>query len=648
MIKLDFLTEYDVHLFGEGSHYRLYDKLGAHLIEQGGQRGTHFGVWAPSADRVSVVGDFNEWRPGATPLEKVGQSGLWTGFVPNIKEKAAYKFHITPNNGMAPSERSDPFGFYAEVRPKTASIVWDLNKYAWKDQEWMKKRKHNNGLEAPISVYEVHLASWMRVPEEENRWLTYRELADKLTTYVKEMGFTHVEFLPISEHPLDLSWGYQPIGYFSPTSRFGSPDDLMYLIDQLHQNDIGVLIDWVPAHFPKDGHGLGLFDGTHLYEHADPRQGEHKEWGTYVFNYGRYEVDEYLTSNAFFWLDKYHIDGLRVDAVASMIYLDYARKDGEWVANDYGGRENIEAINFLRRLNERIYSHYPDVMTVAEESTAWPLVSRPTYLGGLGFQQKWDMGWMHDILEYMALEPIHRKYHQTKLTFRGLYAFSENFVLPLSHDEVVYGKRSLLNKMPGDEWQRFANLRILFGYMFTTPAKKLLFMGGEFGQWNEWNHAASLDWHLLDNPLNKGVQNFVRDLNHLYKEDAALHELDFQSSGFEWIDCSDYEKSVVSFLRYSKEHKECLMIVCNFTPVVRHDYRVGVPVGGYWKEILNSDSTSYGGSGVGNLGGVEAWHTNEHGKDYTLSVTLPPLAMLVFKPDSATRIESLPDAKEAQ
>jgi 1,4-alpha-glucan branching enzyme len=634
MITMDFLTEFDVHLFSEGSHYRLYDKMGAHVIEQGGQIGTHFAVWAPGADRVSVVGDFNEWRAGATPMNHIGQSGIWTTFVPGVKNGFAYKYHVTPKNGMPASERSDPFGFFAEVRPKTASMVWDLDHYKWKDQEWMEKRKDRNSLEAPVSVYEVHLGSWMRVPEEEDRWLTYRELADKLTAYVKDMEFTHVEFLPIGEHPLDVSWGYQPIGYFSPTSRFGTPEDLMYLIDQLHQNDIGVLIDWVPAHFPKDGHGLGLFDGTHLYEHADPRQGEHKEWGTYIFNYGRYEVDEYLTSNAFFWLDKYHIDGLRVDAVASMIYLDYGRKHGEWIPNQYGGRENIEALNFLRKLNERIYSHYPDVMTIAEESTAWPLVSRPTYLGGLGFQQKWDMGWMHDMLEYMALEPIHRKYHHNKLTFRGLYAFSENFILPLSHDEVVYGKRSLLNKMPGDEWQRFANLRLLFGYMFSTPAKKLLFMGGEFGQWNEWNSAVSLDWHLLDNHFNKGVQNWFRDLNHAYKNEPALHEQDCLGNGFEWIDCSDVEQSIICFLRHAKDPKDMVMVVCNFTPVVRHDYQIGVPIGGFWKEILNSDSTSYGGSGVGNFGGKDAYDGNVHGKPHGLSLTLPPLGMLVFKPQA--------------
>ncbi|MBX9670946.1 MAG: 1,4-alpha-glucan branching protein GlgB [Candidatus Obscuribacterales bacterium] len=632
MIKTNFLTDFDLHLYAKGSHYRLYEKMGAHLVEQDGVKGVHFAVWAPSAERVSVVGDFNNWQAGASPLEQIALTGVWTAFVADVKEGFSYKYHVTPKNGMPPSERSDPFGFFAEVRPKTASIVWDLNKYQWKDKKWMETRGQKNRLDAPISIYEVHLGSWMRVPEEGNRWLTYRELADKLTVYVKDMGFTHVEFLPIAEHPLDLSWGYQTIGYFAPTSRFGEPEDLMYLIDTLHQNDIGVLIDWVPAHFPKDGHGLGEFDGTHLYEHADPRQGEHKEWGTYVFNFGRYEVEDFLTSNAFFWLDKYHIDGVRVDAVASMLYLDYGRKDGEWLANPYGGRECIEAIDFLKRLNERIYSNYPDVMTMAEESTAWPLVSRPTYLGGLGFQQKWDMGWMHDMLEYMAMEPIYRKYHHNKLTFRGLYAFSENFVLPLSHDEVVYGKRSLLNKMPGDEWQRFANLRLLFGNMYTIPAKKLLFMGGEFGQWNEWNHAASLDWHLTDNPMNRGVQNWLRDLNHYYKNEPALYEQDCLGAGFEWVDCSDYESSIINFLRFAKDRKDMVLVVCNFTPVVRHNYLVGVPVGGAWNEVLNSDASSYGGSGVGNYGVVHSFHGSMHGKHNILSLTLPPLAVLVLKP----------------
>lgn len=629
MIKTDFITEYDLHLFSEGSHYRLYEKLGAHPTEQDGKKGTHFAVWAPSAKHVSLTGDFNDWNAEATPMQPMQTSGIWTVFVPGVKEGDNYKYHITPSNGMPPSDRSDPYGFAAEMRPKTASIVWDLSKHNWKDQKWMEERHKRNSLDAPISIYEMHLGSWMR--GEGNTWLTYRDLAEKLTDYLVKMGYTHVEFMPIAEHPLDSSWGYQTTGYFAPTSRFGTPEDFMFLVDTLHQNNIGVLIDWVPAHFPRDGHALGLFDGTHLYEHADPRQGEHKEWGTYVFNYGRYEVEVFLTSNALFWMDKYHIDGLRVDAVASMIYLDYARPDGQWLANKYGGRENLEAVEFLKKLNERIYSNYPDTMTMAEESTAWPQVSRPTYLGGLGFGLKWDMGWMHDTLKFMSLEPIHRKYHHNQLTFRGLYAFSENFVLPLSHDEVVYGKGSLLNKMPGDVWQKFANLRVLLGHMYTTPAKKLLFMGGDFGQWNEWNHDQSLDWHLLEWSTHQGIQKLVRDLNHLYRNEPALHELDCNPAGFEWIDCQDIEQSVLSFLRVDKKRQEHLLVVCNFTPVVRHNYMVGVPEDGFWTEVLNSDSTEYGGSGVGNYGGVESNPVPMHGRRCMLTLTLPPLSILIFK-----------------
>jgi 1,4-alpha-glucan branching enzyme len=629
MIKTQFITDFDLHLFSEGSHYRLYDKLGAHLTEENGKAGTNFAVWAPSASKVSITGDFNEWNAETTPMQPVQSSGIWSIFVPGVTEGDNYKFHITPSNGMAQSDRCDPYGFAAEMRPKTASIVYDLSKYQWKDQDWMENRHKRNTLEAPVSIYEMHLGSWMR--GENNTWLTYKDLADKLTEYLVKMGYTHVEFLPIAEHPLDSSWGYQTTGYFAPTARFGSPDDFMFLIDTLHQNNIGVLIDWVPAHFPRDGHALGMFDGTHLYEHADPRQGEHKEWGTYVFNYGRYEVEDFLTSNALFWFDKYHIDGLRVDAVASMIYLDYARPAGEWLPNKYGGRENLEAVNFLKKLNERIYANYPDTMTMAEESTAWPQVSRPTYLGGLGFGLKWDMGWMHDTLKFMSLEPIHRKFHHNQLTFRGLYAFSENFVLPLSHDEVVYGKRSLLNKMPGDVWQKFANLRLLLGHMFTTPAKKLLFMGGDFGQWNEWNHDKSLDWHLLDWPLHRGIQKLVSDLNHLYQKEPALHELDCSPAGFEWVDCQDIEQTVLSFLRVDKKRDEYILVVCNFTPVVRNNYMIGVPEGGYWEELLNSDSTVYGGSGVGNYGGVESNPIPAHGRKYMLTLTLPPLGILIMK-----------------
>lgn len=627
------ITEYDVHLFAEGTHYRIFEKLGAHPCEMKGKKGVHFAVWAPSAEGISVIGDFNEWKADATPMKPIAGSGIWATFVPGLKEGATYKYFVKGANGYR-AEKSDPFGFASEVRPKTASVVWEMDKYKWNDKKWMDTRLGKNGLESPISIYEMHPGSWMRVPEENNRWLTYRELADKLSKYLKEMNFTHVELMPLAEHPLDLSWGYQVVGYFAPTSRFGNPDDFAYFVDVMHQNGIGVIVDWVPSHYPKDGHGLGNFDGTHLYEHSDERQGEHKEWGTYVFNYGRYEVSNFLISNALFWLEKYHIDGLRVDAVASMLYLDYGRKDGEWLPNQYGGRENIEAINFMKRLNERVYLEHPDVLVVAEESTAWPQVSKPTYLGGLGFGLKWDMGWMHDTLQYMQNEPIHRKYHHNKLTFRGLYAYSENFVLALSHDEVVYGKKSLISKMPGDDWQKFANLRLLFGYMYTITGKKLIFMGGEFGQFNEWYHEASLDWHLLDNPLNRGVQAWLKDLNKVYKEEPALYELDKDGNGFEWIDCTDYEQSIFTYMRNARDPKNNLVVACNFTPVPRHNYMIGVPHGGYWKEILNSDASAYGGSGQGNLGGIEASPVSFHGRRNALVMTLPPLSMVVFKAQS--------------
>ncbi len=624
------ITEYDVHLYAEGNHYRIYEKLGAHPYEVKGKKGVHFAVWAPSAEGISVIGDFNEWKADVNPMKPIAGSGIWATFVPGLKEGATYKYFVKGANGYR-AEKSDPFGFASEERPKTASVVWEMDKYKWNDKKWMDTRAAKNGLEAPISIYEMHPGSWMRVPEENNRWLTYRELADKLSKYLKEMNFTHVELMPLAEHPLDLSWGYQVVGYFAPTSRFGNPDDFAYFVDVMHQNGIGVIVDWVPSHYPKDGHGLGNFDGTHLYEHSDERQGEHKEWGTYVFNYGRYEVSNFLISNALFWLEKYHIDGLRVDAVASMLYLDYGRKDGEWLPNQYGGRENIEAINFMKRLNERVYLEHPDVLVVAEESTAWPQVSKPTYLGGLGFGLKWDMGWMHDTLQYMQNEPIHRKYHHNKLTFRGLYSYSENFVLALSHDEVVYGKKSLISKMPGDDWQKFANLRLLFGYMYTITGKKLIFMGGEFGQFNEWYHEASLDWHLLDNPLNHGLQAWMKDLNKVYQEEKALFELDKDGNGFEWIDCTDYEQSIFTYMRNARDPKNNLVIACNFTPVPRHNYMVGVPHGGYWKEILNSDAVAYGGSGQGNLGGIEASPVSFHGRRNALVMTLPPLSMVVFK-----------------
>jgi 1,4-alpha-glucan branching enzyme len=630
-VSTGLLTNFDVHLWAEGSHYRTYEKLGAHPGDRDGVAGTYFAVWAPNARGVSVVGDFNGWRPGANPLGPVGTSGIWEGFVPGVGQGALYKYHLVSQYRGYQADKADPFGFAAETRPQTASKVWDLSGYTWGDAEWMRTRGRANALDAPVSVYEVHLGSWRRVPEEGNRWLTYRELAHQLAEYAREMGYTHVELLPVSEHPLDASWGYQTVGYFAPTSRFGTPQDFMYLVDHLHQAGVGVLLDWVPAHFPRDAHGPGYFDGTHLYEHADPRLGEHRDWGTFIFNYGRNEVGNFLISNALFWLDKYHIDGLRVDAVASMLYLDYSRKEGEWVPNQYGGRENLDAIAFLRRLNERVYGEYPDVMTVAEESTAWPAVSRPTYLGGLGFGYKWDMGWMHDTLRYLSLDPVHRKFHHNELTFRMLYAFTENYLLPLSHDEVVHGKGSLLRKMPGDEWQRFANLRLLYGYQFGQPGKKLLFMGGEFGQWDEWDHDRSLDWHLLDQPAHRGVRRWVRDLNTFYRGEPAFHQLDCDPAGFEWVDANDSEQSVLSFYRKGKSPDDTLVFVFNFTPVPRQNYRVGVPRGGRWEEILNSDAPMYGGSGQGNMGGAEAAPVGWHGRSYLLNLTLPPLGMIVLK-----------------
>jgi len=625
------LTDFDVYLWSEGTHYRAYEKLGAHLTERHGVAGTHFAVWAPDAGAVSVVGDFNGWRPGANPMNSVKSSGIWECFIPAVGQGAVYKYAITSRVHDYWVEKADPYGFAAEIRPRTASKVWDLSGHEWGDREWMTRRGRAQALDAPMAIYEVHFGSWRRVPEQDNRWLTYREMAPLLADYVHDMGYTHVEFLPLTEHPLDASWGYQTVGYYAPTSRFGTPQDLMFLIDTLHQRGIGVILDWVPAHFPRDQHGLGYFDGTHLYEHADPRLGAHPDWGTFIYNYGRKEISNFLISNALFWLDKYHIDGLRLDAVASMIYLDYSRKEGEWTPNEYGGRENLQALSFLRRLNERVYGDYPDIVTFAEESTAWPQVSRPVYLGGLGFGYKWDMGWMHDTLDYMARDPVHRKYHYNKLTFRMLYAFAENYVLPLSHDEVVHGKQSLLSKMPGDEWQKFANLRILYGYMYAQPGKKLLFMGCEFGQWHEWNFDTSLDWHLLGHPLHHGLQRWVRDLNTFYRGEPAMHVLDCDPAGFEWIDCCDAETSVVSLLRKSRAADDTIAIVCNYTPVPRHNYQIGVPQGGHWQEVLNSDAPLYGGSGQGNFGGVDAAPVPCHGRDYMLTITVPPLGMVAFK-----------------
>ncbi|HSL17032.1 MAG TPA: 1,4-alpha-glucan branching protein GlgB [Methylomirabilota bacterium] len=625
------LTDYDVHLFSEGSHYRAWEKLGAHLCTRDGAAGTAFAVWAPNAARVAVIGDFNGWDDQRHLLEPLGGSGIWHGFVEGVGVGALYKYAIRSSVGGYRTEKTDPYGFACEIRPATASMVWDLAGYEWGDDEWLAGAAERHAADAPMSVYEVHLGSWARIPEDGDRWLTYRELAPRLADYVTEMGFTHVELLPVSEHPLDASWGYQTVGYFAPTSRFGTPDDFRSLVDTLHQAGIGVILDWVPAHFPRDAHGLGYFDGTHLYEHADPRQGEQRDWGTFVFNYGRREVVNFLISNALFWLEVYHVDGLRVDAVASMLYLDYSRREGEWIPNRYGGRENLEAVDFLKRFNEVVYGEHPRAVTVAEESTAWPMVSRPTYLGGLGFGLKWNMGWMHDTLTYLSHDPVHRPYHHGKLTFSLLYAFSESFVLPLSHDEVVHGKGSLLGKMPGDDWQKRANLRLLFGWMFTHPGKKLLFMGGEIGQWREWSHDRSLDWHLLDDPAHRGIQRWVRDLNTTLRAEPALHQLDDAPEGFAWIDCNDAEQSVLAYLRRGRSGGDEVVCVANFTPVPRHNYRVGVPGGGDWDEILNSDAELYGGSGMGNLGTVAAAPVGAHGHLHSLNLVLPPLAVLAFR-----------------
>ncbi len=623
MVRYDvsLIGDLDLHLMGEGTHDRLYEKMGAHPL----QGGTYFAVWAPSAREVAVIGDWNGWA--GDPLRPRAGSGVWEGFIPGVGTGAIYKYRVSPAAGAA-AEKTDPLGFAQEVPPMTASVVTDLA-YAWGDQAWMAGRARANALSAPWTVYEVHLGSWMRVPEEGDRPLTYRELAPKLADYAVDMGFTHVELLPVMEHPFYGSWGYQLTGYFAPTSRYGSPQDFMALIDHLHQRGLGVILDWVPSHFARDGHGLGLFDGTHLYEHADPRQGEHPDWGSYIFNFGRHEVSAFLLSSARFWLDRYHADGLRVDAIASMLYLDYSRPAGAWIPNAYGGRENLEAIAYLRRFNEDAYRDGPGVQTVAEDSTAWPGVSRPTYTGGLGFGMKWDMGWMHDTLAYLARDPVHRKHHHRQLTFRGLYAFSENFMLPLSHDEVVHGKGSLLGKMAGDMWQKRANLRLLFGWQHAQPGKKLVFMGGEFGQGREWSHERSLDWHLLADPGHDGVRRWVRDLNRLYRDTPWLGATDFQAAAVDWIAMDDADQSVVAFLRWGPDDA-ALLFVFNFTPIPRQNYRVGVPHAGPWAERLNSDAAVYGGSGQGNLGGVEAAPIPWHGRPLSLSLTLPPLGAVVL------------------
>ena len=626
------LSDLDIHLFREGNHYRLYEKLGAHRIVLDGKEGVFFAVWAPGAESVSVLADFNGWTPGSNPLHpRWDGSGIWEGFIAGVTVGTHYKYFVKARHGSYGVEKGDPFALHWETPPKTASVVWELE-YQWSDSQWMQSRHAVNALDKPYSVYEVHLGSWRRVPEDGNRSLTYRELAPQLSAYVKETGFTHVEFLPIMEHPFYGSWGYQSVGYFAPTSRYGTPQDFMFLVDTLHQQGIGVILDWVPSHFPSDQHGLVYFDGSHLYEHMDPRKGFHPDWGSYIYNYGRHEVRAFLLSSAHFWFEKYHIDGIRVDAVASMLYLDYSRKHGEWIPNQYGGRENLDAISFLKKLNESIYTDFPDVQMIAEESTAWPMVSRPVYVGGLGFGLKWNMGWMHDTLKYFSTDPVFRKYHQDQLTFSIWYAFTENFMLSISHDEVVHGKGALLGKMPGDEWQRHANLRLFLGYMYMHPGKKLLFMGAEFGQVKEWNHDESLEWHVLDFPFHAGVHRWMKDVNQFYRSQPALYEKDFDPNGFEWVDFHDWENSVVSFLRFGHDQSRPLLVVCNMTPVLRHNYRVGVPIGGYWKELLNSDSSLYAGSGQGNFGGAEASPLPAHGRYYSLSLTLPPLGIVVFSP----------------
>lgn len=623
-------TEFDIDLFKAGKHFRLYEKLGAHPIEVDGVKGVYFAVWAPSAQSVSVVGDFNYWIAGNHELYvRWDASGIWEGFIPNITKGTTYKYKIQSSNNGIVTEKADPFAFYCEKPPHTASVIWDLD-YQWDDDKWMKSRKEHNALDKPYSVYEVHLGSWKRHADD-NSFLSYTEMAEDLVGYVKETGFTHVEFMPVMEYPYDPSWGYQLVGYFAPTSRFGNPQEFMYLVDRLHDAGIGVILDWVPSHFPDDAHGLGFFDGSNLFEHPDRRKGYHPDWKSLVFNYGRNEVRSFLISNALFWLHHYHVDGLRVDAVASMLYLDYSRNDGEWEPNIFGGRENLDTISFLKDFNEAVYANYEGVQTIAEESTSFPMVSRPTYAGGLGFGMKWMMGWMHDTLHYFQKETVYRKYHQNELTFSMTYAFSENFMLPLSHDEVVYGKHSIAGRMPGDEWQKYANLRLLYGYMFTHPGTKLLFMGSEFGQSAEWNFEASLDWHLLQYPFHQGIKAVITALNTLYKSEPALYEKQFSPEGFEWINYSDHENAVMTYIRKGNDSKNDLIVICNFTPVVRENYRIGIPRKGELIEIFNSDAKLFGGSGVQQNGKLKVEATPYDGRDYSIALTLPPLAISVFK-----------------
>ncbi|MGL4384031.1 MAG: 1,4-alpha-glucan branching protein GlgB [Flavobacterium sp.] len=623
-------TEFDIDLFKAGKHFRLYEKLGAHPIELDGVKGVYFAVWAPSAQSVSVVGDFNYWIAGNHELYvRWDASGIWEGFIPNITKGTTYKYKIQSSNNGIVTEKADPFAFYCEKPPHTASVIWDLD-YQWDDDKWMKSRKEHNALDKPYSVYEVHLGSWKRHADD-NSFLSYTEMAEDLVGYVKETGFTHVEFMPVMEYPYDPSWGYQLVGYFAPTSRFGNPQEFMYLVDRLHDAGIGVILDWVPSHFPDDAHGLGFFDGSNLFEHPDRRKGYHPDWKSLVFNYGRNEVRSFLISNALFWLHHYHVDGLRVDAVASMLYLDYSRNDGEWEPNIFGGRENLDTISFLKDFNEAVYANYEGVQTIAEESTSFPMVSRPTFAGGLGFGMKWMMGWMHDTLHYFQKETVYRKYHQNELTFSMTYAFSENFMLPLSHDEVVYGKHSIAGRMPGDEWQKYANLRLLYGYMFTHPGTKLLFMGAEFGQSGEWNFEQSLDWHLLQYPFHKGIQTVITELNTLYKSQPALYEKQFSPEGFEWINYSDHENAVMTYIRKGNDSKNDLIVICNFTPVVRENYRIGIPRKGELVELFNSDAKLFGGSGVQQNGKLKVEATPYDGRDYSIALTLPPLAISVFK-----------------
>lgn len=638
------LTDFDLHLLTEGRHLESYSKLGAHLYEIDGVKGTHFAVWAPNAQRVSVTGDFNAWDARVHVMRDCHTGGIWELFIPGVDEGAVYRYDIHSRFNNYRVDKSDPYAFFSELRPRNASVVANIDGYVWHDSAWLQKRAAQSALTGPMLIYEVHPGSWRQHPD--GSWLSYRELADALVAYVKDMKYTHIELMPVAEHPLDASWGYQVTGYFAPTSRYGSPKDFMYLVDLCHQNDIGVILDWVPAHFPKDGHGLSYFDGTHLYEHADPRKGAHPDWGTYIFNFGRNEVRNFLLSNALFWLKHYHIDGLRVDAVSSMLYLDFSRNQGEWIPNQYGGNENLEAIGFLREMNEIVHRECPGAVTIAEESTAWPMVSRPLYVGGLGFTLKWNMGWMHDTLEYIKLDPIYRRFHHNKITFSLFYAFSENFILSLSHDEVVHMKGSLIYKMAGDWWQKFAGLRLLFGYQVTHPGKKLFFMGQEFGQWREWSETRSLDWDLLQFDTHRSLQTWVRDLNTFYQNQPALYQHDFDPSGFRWIDANDADQSVFSYIRFADDPADFVVVVCNFTPVVRSVYRIGVPEGGYYAEVLNSDSTHYGGSNVGNYGGVYAEPISTQGFPYSLSLTLPPLALLAFKLTRAPEAQAPPAAQE--